>query len=355
MIELWNKNIPFPAFSEIAEVKGMKHITSHAAGEEGYHFLLGSAIIKHKGTIYASWANSWREENDKHSILAERRSEDGGKTWSEIIAIAGPENGYARSHGVYLEHNGKLYAFCPKAKYDDIAAYPDLKMEGYLLGEDGKYEYLGVVLDDDFWPMCEPISLDDGSLLMPGLHTGGGFGPNNCAAVALCDGRDLTKWEMVKIPNPDGYEYWGETTVIKYPDRLLAISRASGTLNALVSTSLDGGKTWSGLSESNLPISQSKMCGGVLSNGLSYLVFNMAERGYRDTLAITVGKDTFEKIYIIRDGFDQKPKYQPSNEWSYPYAYEDKESGLLYVTYNHDKEDNEISVIPISSLSLEEN
>ena len=352
MTELWNKNTPFPEFEKIGKINGIKHINIHTVEEEGYHFLLGSAIVRFGDTFFASWAHSWREENDSKSILAEKRSEDGGKTWSEIIPIAAVSDGFARSHGVYCNHNGKLYAFCPRAKFDVITEYPELKMEGYVLGDDGRFECIGIVLDDGFWPMTEPFALDNGNLLMPGLYVDGGYNDKSKAAVAICDGVDLSKWEMVTIPNPDGYNYWGETAVIKRPDHLLAISRASGSLNALVSTSYDEGKTWSALSESNLPISQSKMCAGTLSNGISYLVFNMADRGYRDTLAIAIGRDTFEKIYIIRDGFDEKPKYQPSNEWSYPYAFEDTSAGILYITYNHNKENNVVSAIPLESLTL---
>ena len=78
-----------------------------------------------------------------------------------------------RSHGVYFEYHGELYLFCPKAGFGIISLsdYPDLKTEGYRLLPDGSWEYMGIVIDDYFWPMCEPIVLDNGTIVMAGLES----------------------------------------------------------------------------------------------------------------------------------------------------------------------------------------
>ena len=349
MYQLWDEQKKFPEFGEMKDIEGLKHIKVHEAIEGEYQFLLGAAIIKYQGTLYSSWGNSWRGENDDNTILAEKCSKDGGFTWEQYRRISVKEPGFGRSHGVYCEHEGKLYAFCPKARYDRIDAYPDLTMEGYVMDADGEYECLGIVLEADFWPMCEPIRLEDGSLVMAGLKTNGG--KNAEGAVALCDGKDITKWEMRVFPNPRGFRYWGETTVVKWEDKLVAIVRSgSRTTTALVSISKDQGQTWSDLEESNLPIAHSKMYAGVLANGEMYVVFNVRGRGLRDTLAIAVGKDKFDRVYVIRDGFDAPPKYWQTNEWCYPYAYEDREEKKLYVVYAMDKADCEMTVIPTDSL-----
>ena len=345
MRNLWKKDIPFPAFEEAGMVKGAEYRSLHTAEENGYHFLLGAAVIRHQDVLRVSWANSWRRENDDQTILAERCSVDDGKNWSDVTVIARAEGGYGRSHGVYFSYEGKLYVFCPRARYDRIDRYPDLQMEGYVLNENGTYDALGVVLAEDFWPMCEPIFLENGTLLMAGLKT-----DDASAAVALCDGKDITRWEMKKIPNPENFSYWGETTVLKFADRLLAVVRGGNTAHALVSESLDNGNTWSPLAGSNFPISHSKMYAGTLSTGKNYLIFSMRGRGYRDTLAIAVGYDNFDKIYIIRDGFDAPPKYMAKNEWCYPYAYEDTAAKKLYVVYAKNKEDCEMAVLPVENL-----
>ena len=81
------------------------------------------------------------------------------------------------------------------------------------------------------------------------------------------------------------------------------------------------------------------------------MVFNVRGRGLRDTLAIGVGKDKLERVYVIRDGFDAPPKYWKTNEWCYPYAYEDRDEKKLYVVYAMDKADCEMAVIPTDSLT----
>lgn len=346
MQALWNQIKAFPAVSELKPLKGTEYINVHTAEENGYHFSLGAAVVKHRGILRVSFGNSWRLENDDRTVLTEKYSADGGKTWQSAL-IAATEDSYGRSHGVYLERDGELYSFYPVAQFDAAKGYLNLKMEAYRLGASGEYERLGIALDADFWPMCEPMRLENGSLLMAGLET-----DNAQAAVALCHGNDLLRWEMKILPNPNGYKYWGETTVLKYPDRLLAIVRGGkGTKTVLVSESRDGGDSWTGLEESNFPIANSKMYAGTLSNGLRYLVFSLSVKGHRDVMAIAVGKDLFERAYVIRNGFDAPGKFY-NNQWCYPYAYEDVENKLLYVAYTKNKEDCEMIRIPVDSLSL---
>lgn len=344
MYKLWNNKLAFPKYEEMRTIHNIDFINVHTAIKYEYQFLLGAAIIKHKDVFYASWGNSFRMENDDNTILAQKCSFDGGKTWSDYRKISKTDKDYGRSHGVYFEYKDILYAFCPKAKYDSLDAYPDLKMEAYKLDETGEWVCLGVVLDEDFWPMCEPIKLDNGAFLMAGLKTDTGE-----AAIALCDGKNITKWEMKKIPNPENFEYWGETTVLKQNDKLIAIVRGGkGAECILVSESYDNGVSWSGLEKSNFEISNSKMYAGTLSNGNNYIVFNAKSENYRETLCVATGRELFDKVYVIRHGFEKPPSFWSMNEWCYPYAYE--ADGNLYVVYAKNKEDCELAIIPLESL-----
>lgn len=347
-MNLWNEKTSFPDFEDFSEIRNLKYLTAHTLDKNGYHFLLGAAIVKYKNTLRVSFAQSLKTENDDRTRLMEKVSFDGGISWTENV-IAETENGFGRSHGVYFCHENELYVFCPRAKYDRIDRYPELKTEIYHLEENGKYRLLGIALDEDFWPMCEPITLENGSFLMAGLKTESGT-----AAIALCEGNDITKWEMTELPNPENFQYWGETTVLKKDARLIAFVRNSGRIrNILTSESTDNGKTWSALTESDFPASHSKLYVKTLQNSLSYLVFNVRDRGEkigRDTLAIAVGNGRFERVYLIRDGFEAPPVFWQYNEWSYPYAFEDTENGLLYVAYAKNKEHCEIAVIPTASL-----
>jgi hypothetical protein len=244
------------------------------------------------------------------------------------------------------DDNGTIWAFYPGARYAGGSTYPELKMEASVLRDDGLvWEKKGVVLDTDFWPLCEPMRLDDGSVLIAGLFTGNS---GSSPAVAISRG-DLTKWDLSVIPDPSGIKPWGETSVVKYPDRLVAFVRtAKGTV--ALSESFDLGRTWSALALSNHEIADSKVYGGTLDTGSRYLIYNI---GSRKTLSIAVGKadgsEGFSASYLIRNGWEKDPVYLNKRQWSYPYAVED--DGKLYVVYSENKENCELAIIPILSLS----
>ena len=354
MYELWTNGMPYPAIEDMQSVKDAEYVTVHDSREGEYQFMLGAAIIKHKGAFYCSWANSFRGENDDNTILAQKQSFDGGKTWQNYVRLSDKTVGFGRSHGVYLEHDGELYAFCPKAKFKEITHYPELKTECYRLSPDGSAENLGIVIDVDFWPMCQPIKLDDGGYLMAGLKAVCTL--ESRAAFARCDGSDITKWEVSYPENPENYDYWGESTVIKLENKLLAIIRGGMKAPcALVSESFDGGRSWTPVQKTNMPAALSKMYALNLSDGRICLVYNTASVKGRDTLCIATGKESFDKVYTVRHGFDAPPKFGNETkpwEWCYPYAYEDVEARKLYVAYSKHKEDCELCIIPIDSLAL---
>lgn len=349
--DLWTNKTVFPAFEAMQPLQGVQYHKVYEFDPDGYRFLIGAAIIKHKGVLYASWSHSASTENDHTTRLAEKRSYDDGKTWQEYRVVTKNDDGYSRSHGVYLSLNGELYVFCPRATYHENL-YDDLKMEAYRLTDAGEYECLGIALDDEFWPMATPILLNDGRLVMAGLKTKTGkevyYGH---PAVAVCDGKDLTKWEMKAIPFGETYKGWGETALFARGDLLTAVARNTLPAWPLVSYSTDGGQHWSEGVESNFPADSSKLYAGTLKNGLSYVVFNVAGRDYRKTLAIATGREQFDKVFIVRDDFDIPPKYNTySGEWGYPYAYEDTENNRLLVAYHKHKEECEIASIPLEEL-----
>lgn len=349
-MKLWNENVRYPELESISGIKGIKHIKIHTAKEDGYKFLLGNAIVKHRDKWYASFAHSSAGENDNTTRVAELISCD-GENYGDYRFITGKDGEFSRSHGVYLSRNDELWFFCPKAKYEKIESYPDIRMEAYLLGEDGSYKNMGVVTDSKFWPMCNPFRMKNGNYIMAGLSADDvAYGK---AAVAVSDGENMLKWEVTELESSDFSYLWGESTVLDFGERLLLIARSGGNRCAAVSESFDYGKTWTSMSESNLPICQSKVYGGSLPNGEKYLIFNYDTPKDRDTLCVAVGKESFERLYYIKKGYEEEPVYIMTHQWSYPYAYVDGDK--LYVTYNQNKENAMLSVIPLASIGAETN
>ncbi len=343
-MELINNAKLNPKNGDVTFAEDIEYVSVHKAQADGHHFLLGASIIKHDGFLICAYGQGLLTENDSGSRFACKYSYDMGKTWSEEVVIAGPEGRYSRSHGVLFEYENTVWAFAPKAMYGHGGGYPGLVMEAYTLCEDMSWESHGTVLDENFWPLCEPMVLENGNILIAGLNCKSGAAP----AVAISDGDDLTSWRMITLPNKNNLSVWGETSVVDYGDRLVAFIRSASSKMA-VSQSFDNGETWTSFTLSDFNIADSKVYGGTLSTGSKYIVYNL---GSRATMMISVGEKDgsygFTTSYILKNVFDSKPVYWASNEWSYPYAYE--ADGNLYVVYAKNKEDCELAIVPLSSI-----
>ena len=336
-------NIPF--------VEGIEHRTIHDARGHDYKFLHGAAIINYRGTFFANWANSPRDENLAGETLQGRRTTDPLGDWSAVEVIApGFEGEERHSHGVYLEHKGELWAFAARFGIGATGTrFTGLKAEAFVLNEKlDRWESRGIVMDN-CWPYDQPVRMENGNTIT------GGQSKDGLPVVAISRGDDLLKWDSVLIPYLPGLKpKFGETTVWAEGSHVLAVIRG-GAGEAWVATSDDYGKTWTKARSSNYPMVRSKAYLGKLSTGQLYLISNL---GNRDTLVVAAGKPgetTLSSMWCIRHGKSDPPRFKgraKSKQWSYPYGYE--HGGKLYVVYSIGKEDCGLSVIPIESLSIKQ-
>ncbi len=335
-VVLWSGN-PLPKTADAPVLKNVAFhvIKPYEFDRDGYRFLHGVALAWHKGKLYASFANNKGGENTDTEEARVRVSEDGGATWGPVTTIdAGDEPGVGVSHGVFLSHGGRLWAF--HGAYRGILT--NVCTRAYVLSEtDGSWERKGPVVEGGFWPLQEPLRLPDGNWIMAGFRAGGG----NPAAVAISRGDDLTKWDLVVIPKPAGLTMWGESTVFIDGRRVTNIARCDGKRPvALVAVSEDCGRTWTPSRPSNLPMAASKPYAGTLSTGQRYLICSTtADGGNRRsplTLALSrPGESVFSHLFVIRHAlFPQGPgESHPKAALSYPYAVE--HDGNLYIGYSN--------------------
>jgi len=360
-IMLWTGSA-LPKTSEAEVLKGVQFhvIKKYERNVDGYGFLHGVALAWHKGRLYASFGHNMGSEN---TLTEEGRycvSEDGGKTWSNVqtIDVGIDEDDLAVSHGVFLSHRETLWAFLGSFH----GTRKGVHTRTYALNEEtGQWRAQGTVVRDGFWPMTEPVKMDDGNWIMPGFIVGQG----NPAAVAISAGDDLKKWKTMIIPRGPGVRnMWGESTIFVDGPRVTNIARYGGKAIALVASSSDYGRSWTPSTESNLPMAASKPCSGVLSNGQRYLICSTTADGgnRRSPLTIAVskpGENTFSKVFVIRHAvFEDSPgESHPSAALSYPYAIEYR--GKLYVGYSNNGERHgnnnsaELAIIPIAKLAVE--
>lgn len=359
---LWDDTQKLAEAKDLPVLEGVEFhvIKKWDKATDGYGFLHGVALAWHKGKLYASFGHNKGEENTVTEEAQYRVSEDGGKTWSKLRVIdAGEEPDLAVSHGVFLSHEGKLWAF-HGAYYNHMQR---IHTRAYSLDEStGQWVKHGVIVENGFWALNQPLPMKDGNWIMPGISAGEYTEKSvHPAAVAISHGADFTKWDFVRIQPPPVQKMWGESGVIVDGANVLSIARYGAKPLALIARSTDYGRTWGMMAESNMPMTTSKPCAGLLSNGQRYLLCTTAfnNGGRRSPLTIAVskpGETLLSKVFVIRH-----PEFTGPGEsalhlsLSYPCAIEHE--GRLYVGYSnnggrkgHNLNSAEMAVIPIEKL-----
>ena len=379
---LWGGGV-FPAVSRIPLLDEVTHVVVHR-GAAGDGFLHGAAIVHHAGTWHVSWGSSPVDENSLLEREYGRRGPGGAgaRRWGPVEVIGPNLDGReARSHGVFHVQDGVLWSLVPRFgrprdAADADSTFPGLVTDAFRLDpKRGRWELAAEAVAHDFWPMDAPTRLPDGRWIMGGLS-----GRQN--AVVATSAEAPLAWERAEIPRPAGCDMrFAETSVLAWPQgdaggherrNSGAASRSVGSYQctaivrytagslpglpaqaALTSTSVDGGRTWSTLAASNLPMTASKPYAGHLSTGQAFLVCNAGPD--RHTLVLAVAKPgarSFSRVWRVRHGASpdlRLPGRAKSPQWSYPYAHE--HDGNLYVVYSIGKEDCGLSIIPLHALA----
>jgi len=359
-VPLWDPAVPLPAkaAAPVLEDVAFHVIKKQRPDTDGCNWTLGVGLAWHKDKLYASYGFNKGDENTASEEAHVRVSENGGATWGAPVVIDAGAGNLGVSHGVFLSHGGRLWAFMG-AFYD---RFQKTHTRAYVLDEaTGRWEPRGPVVDNGFWPMQEPLPMADGNWIMAGFRVANGYDVvGYLPAVAISKGDDLTRWELVVIDAaPNLGDVWGESTVIVAGSRITNIARYGAKPLALVSTSADSGRTWTAATPSNLLMATSKPYAGTLSTGQRFLACTTTADtgGGRSPLTIAVsrpGETMFSKVFVVRHSVsDETPGVSDKRaDFSYPYAVE--HAGSLYVGYTHKSHAaNELAVIPIAALTAD--
>lgn len=332
-LPLWTGGT-LPLGIDLPQVQGARFhlIKGFEPERDGYYWLKGVALARFQGQWIASFGHNTCQtgENNSTEVANARISRDDGVSWGPLLNIDDPPGDLATSHGVFLIHGEKLWAFMgafygkgrPGGRVHTRAFVTASVRQGRPV-----WEQKGVVAWDGFWPLQEPLRMDNGDFIVAGASVGGGRGGNTIPAVALVNGEDLTDWTVIRIPAP--MAIWGESTVVVQGANARLIARSNKTmLRALAASSGDYGRTWDALAESNLPMADSKPYAGTLLGGRHYLInticADVATTG-RNPLSILIsqpGEMSFCNAFSLVDARRPLPGAEGYTRWAYPYAVE---------------------------------
>ena len=292
-----------------------------------YNFLCEAAIVEFKGKLYSSWYNCSDKKVKRRTSVRGRRSADGGKTWSDIEVIADDPTGNIQyGPSVYGISDGKLYMMINEMILLDHVCAVHL----YVLDE----------TSDTFCRLwSKPISfkLNTNTMRLPNgkLMISGGTAEyqnfTSVPAVLISDsGKMDGDWRVVKVAEncrlPDGAKLvHPETCPIITENQIYLFCRNDNRHVPLLYVSEDNGENWSGPKTHDIPLVNSKIYCGRLSDGRNYIIGNI-EKTDRSKLMIYFSEKNsmrFTKSIQIPDG-KGKGVYYPS---AYEY------NGKLYVTY----------------------
>ncbi|GAA5221710.1 sialidase family protein [Membranihabitans marinus] len=362
-----------PNREDLVQVEGVqfKAIKKYEPDIDGFKFLHGVAIVNFKNKWFVSFGHNKGFENTAGEVANSMLGEN-FNSMTKLIPVGSPLDNGAISHGVFYKSKNNLWSLMGSFEGE----LENVHTRAFKWNKNKKeWKAKGVIAEDGFWPLQEPIQMDNGKIIMAGFCVGG----NNPPAVAIrSSSRVNSKWKVVKIPT--SVKVWGESTIIVDGNEVILISRSGFKTPkmknlphplAWVARSYDFGETWSTLKPSNLPMVASKPYAGILSTGQRYLISTNTNNSANERSPLTIalsnpGKNTFTKILKIRGGEvgNTDVESHPNAKLAYPYAVEYK--GSLYVVYSNDggkqgrrgegrelfnNNSAELAIIPINQLN----
>jgi predicted neuraminidase len=279
-----------------------------------------------KGLV-AAWFGGTKERNPDVCIWVSRKVN--GK-WTESVNVAnGIQNDTLRypcwNPVLYQVPNGELLLFYKIGpKPSDWKGFWKRSKDGGITWS--KQEalpetYLGPVKN-------KPVLLSNGQLFCPTSTEGSGGWKIHFEVTS-----DLGKtWTQVSVPKGKDTLEGIQPSLLKHKDGRLQLLARSRNRAIIESWSADQGKTWSGLTKTNLPNNNSGTDAVTLKDGRQLLVYNHVlppgklAKGARTPLNVALSKDgkTWYAALILEDS--------PISQYSYPSVIQTS-NGMVHFVY----------------------
>lgn len=333
---------------------GAETFTIYRASSKGDTYANGVVLLGFKGSLYAQWQSSNKDEDATDTRVVYATSRDGAH-WSGPKELSRVGKTITTSGG-WLSDGKTLTAFINVWN-------PDFRTGGttvYITTQDGvRWSKPKPVLGIDKKPVPGVIEQDTHALpdgrLITAFHLQPGV---KVAPFYTDDPTGHTGWRRGKMENlpHEGLESreMEPSWFLRADGCLVMVFRdQQSSFRQLASQSCDRGERWSSPVVTAMPDSKAKQSAGNLPDGTAFLVNTPSGNKLRSPLVLSLGKDgsIFTKSFVLRsgplppvrfDGLYKRPGYHypKSVLWN----------GALYIGYATGKEDVEATRVPISGL-----
>jgi hypothetical protein len=322
------------------------------------HFSNGVVLLPFKGKLYAQWQSSPKDEDSQDTWVAYSVSDDGLR-WSAPAALARAGKGrQMHSSGGWWTDGKKLVAF--------INVWPT----GFQSGEGGYADYL-LSTDGQHWSAPRRVTGQDGKPVpgiieqdphvLPGgrIITAFHTRPGLIVAPFFTDNPlGITGWRRGKMQNlpHEGHasRELEPSTFMRGSCVVMVFRDQSDSFQQLASESCDAGETWTDPAFTGMPDARAKQGAGNLPDGTAFLVNAPRADKLRNPLAITLSRDgrQFDRAWLLRGPDDLQPlRFEGLYKrpgYHYPKSVIWKD--YLYVGYATNKEDVELTRVPLSEM-----
>lgn len=322
-------------------------------GNEEYAYSHHHTICKFKDRYVVSWSNGFRNEDHFGQQVHYSYSSD-GVTWSPQRVLARTEfneqetSGFVRNNAGIFAYGDKVYAYVGVCRSTGNTGMGTNHMVSRTM-------WLDVYVTDDLveWKHNERIA-DDIYLFEAPRPTQSGD--------LMCCGFDLHNWKQgLVLFWEKGLDPSEKPAVIKMPISANGIIPEQGTwmqsddgkiwmyardgsvsMRLALSTSDDGGRTWTEFLRTDFPNTLSRAYAGRLSDGRYYIAGNNYDHYLdRSHLMVAVGEhaDRFDRMYTLMNEPTTRriDGYHKEDGFHYPNCMVD--DGKLFVVCSENKED----------------
>ena len=343
----------------LVEHPGAETFTVFRPGDGDNTFNHGAVITKFKELFYVQWQTSQQDEDSPDTHVVYSTSRD-GRAWTEPRKLVTSPPGSMTTSGGWWLHDGQLIAY--------INVWPragEIKHGGmtmYVSSRDGaSWTELQPVTDKHDRPVSgvfeqDPEAMPNGRIisafhLQPGLNVA----PHYTDDPAGLRGWTRGKMENLSFDGPISREIEPSWFMRNDGAIVMVFRDQAETFLKLASVSHDDGETWSPPVLTNMPDSRSKQSAGNLPDGTAFLVGNPVTSKLRFPLVVALSRDgkVFDRAWLLRRGGRTLPEMRYDGRYKrqgFSYPKSAVIGDWLYIAYATNKEDIEVTRVPVDSL-----